>query len=191
MSTCAAGRFRRQPRPRSDVSTDNAGVAIAPRYSRVWKAPAHPAVPFRALRTRAQNIAGDGYQGDPIDGYARGSTDTFAQLAAWPALVVAQPARPTVFLCSGTAGLNVRTCRGQGLLTVLGAEPHRMSVSFEHTTQNSFPSGSASTVQDSAPVWPMSTWRAPSVRRRSISWSRSAALVVRSRCTRFLTVLDQ
>jgi len=52
---------------------------------------------------------------------------------------------------------NVRICRGQGLLAVLGAEPHRMSVSFEHTTQNSFPSGSAGTVQDSAPVWPIST----------------------------------
>jgi hypothetical protein len=32
-----------------------------------------------------------------------------------------------------------------------------MSVSFGRTTQNSFPSGSARTVQDSAPVWPMST----------------------------------
>src|SRR5580704_2352553 len=78
---------------------------------------------------------------------------------------------------------------GQGLSTVLGAEPHRVSVSFGRTTQNSFPSGSARTVQDSVPVWPMSTRRAPSARRRSISWSRSAALLVRSRCTRFLTVL--
>ena len=43
-----------------------------------------------------------------------------------------------------------------------------MSVSFGRTTQNSFPSGSARTVQDSAPVWPMSTRRAPSARRRSI-----------------------
>ena len=32
-----------------------------------------------------------------------------------------------------------------------------MSVSFGRTTQNSFPSGSARTVQDSAPVCPMST----------------------------------
>src|SRR3984893_12117272 len=55
-----------------------------------------------------------------------------------------------------------------------------MSVSFGRTTQNSFPSGAARTVQDSAPVWPMSTRRAPSARRRSISSSRSAALLVRS-----------
>ena len=65
-----------------------------------------------------------------------------------------------------------------------------MSVSFGRTTQNSFPSGSARTVQDSAPVCPMSTRRAPSARRRSISWSRSAALLVRSRWTRFLVVLE-
>jgi hypothetical protein len=64
-----------------------------------------------------------------------------------------------------------------------------MSVSFGRTTHNSFPSGSARTVQDSAPAWPMSTRRAPSARRRSISWSRSAALLVKSRCARFLTVL--
>ena len=51
-----------------------------------------------------------------------------------------------------------------------------MSVCFGRTTQNSFPSGSARTAQASAPVCPMSTRRAPSVRRRSISWSRSAAL---------------
>ena len=51
----------------------------------------------------------------------------------------------------------LRTCRGQGLSAVLGAEPHWMSVSFGRTTQNSFPSGSARTVQDLAPVWPMST----------------------------------
>ena len=31
--------------------------------------------------------------------------------------------------------------RGQGLSAVLGAGPHRMSVSFGPTTQNSFPSG--------------------------------------------------
>ena len=61
------------------------------------------------------------------------------------------------------------SCRGQGLSAVLDAEPHRMSVSFGRTTQNSFPSGSARTVQDSAPVCPMSTRRAPSARRRSIS----------------------
>jgi len=42
--------------------------------------------------------------------------------------------------------------------------------------------------QDSAPVCPMSTRRAPSARSRSISCSRSCALLVRSRCTRFLTV---
>ena len=36
-----------------------------------------------------------------------------------------------------------------------------MSVSFGRTTQNSFPSGSARTVQDSAPVWPMSARRGP------------------------------
>ena len=60
-------------------------------------------------------------------------------------------------------------CREQGLSAVLGAEPHRMSVSFGRTMQNSFPSGSARTVQDSAPVWPMSGRRAPSARRRSIS----------------------
>ena len=34
-----------------------------------------------------------------------------------------------------------------------------MSVSLGRTTQNSFASGSARTVQDSASVWPMSTWR--------------------------------
>ena len=33
-----------------------------------------------------------------------------------------------------------------------GAEPYRMSVSFGRITQNSFPSGSARTVQDSSPV---------------------------------------
>jgi hypothetical protein len=49
-----------------------------------------------------------------------------------------------------------------------------MSVSFGRTTQNSFPSGSAGTVQDSASAWPMSTRRALCARRRSISWSRSA-----------------
>jgi hypothetical protein len=59
------------------------------------------------------------------------------------------------------------TCRGQGLSAVLGAEPHRMSVSFGRTTQNSFPSGSARTVQDSAPVWPMSARRGPT---GSASW---------------------
>ena len=36
-----------------------------------------------------------------------------------------------------------------------------MSVSFGRTTQNSFPSGSARTVQDSAPVWPMPARRGP------------------------------
>ena len=50
---------------------------------------------------------------------------------------------------------------GQGLSAVLSAELHRMSVSFGRTTQNSFPSGSARTVQDSAPVCPMSTRRVP------------------------------
>jgi hypothetical protein len=49
-----------------------------------------------------------------------------------------------------------------------------MSVSFGRTTQNSFPSGSAGTIQDSASVWPMSTRRALCARGRSISWSRSA-----------------
>jgi hypothetical protein len=48
-------------------------------------------------------------------------------------------------------------------------QPQRMSVSFGRTTQNSLPSGSARTVQDSAPVCPMSTRRAPSATRRSIS----------------------
>ena len=41
------------------------------------------------------------------------------------------------------------------------ALPYRMSVSLGRITQNSFPSGSASTVQDSSPVCPMSTRRAP------------------------------
>ena len=49
------------------------------------------------------------------------------------------------------------------------AEPYRVSVSFGRITQNSLPSGSARTVQDSAPVCPMSTRRAPSARSRSIS----------------------
>ena len=50
-----------------------------------------------------------------------------------------------------------------------GAEPQRMSVSFGRTTQNSLSSGSARTVQDSTPVCPISTRRAPSARSRSIS----------------------
>jgi hypothetical protein len=50
--------------------------------------------------------------------------------------------------------IKIRSCRGQGLSAVLGVELDRMSVSFGRTTQNSFPSGSARTVQDSAPVCP-------------------------------------
>ena len=64
---------------------------------------------------------------------------------------------------------NARFCREQGLSAVLGAEPHRMRVSFGRTTRKSFPSGPARTVQDSAPAWPMRPRRAPSVRRRPVS----------------------
>jgi hypothetical protein len=49
-----------------------------------------------------------------------------------------------------------RSCHGQGRPVAAGAERYRMSVSFGRITQNSFPSGSASTVQDSSPVYPMS-----------------------------------
>jgi hypothetical protein len=49
--------------------------------------------------------------------------------------------------------------RTGSLSAVLGAELHRTSVSFGRTTQNLRPSGSARTVQDSAPVCPMSTRR--------------------------------
>jgi hypothetical protein len=63
-----------------------------------------------------------------------------------------------------------------------------MSVRLGRTTQNSLPSGSASTVQDSWPVCPMSTRRTPSEMSRSISRSRSSALLVRSMWTRFFTV---
>src|SRR6266496_4161892 len=41
----------------------------------------------------------------------------------------------------------------------IGAELYRVSVFFGRITQNSFPSGSASPVQASAPVCPMSTRR--------------------------------
>ena len=58
------------------------------------------------------------------------------------------------------SGGRTRICSRQGRSAVLGAEPHWMSVSSGRTTQNSFPSGSARTVQDSAPAWPMSTRRA-------------------------------
>jgi hydroxymethylpyrimidine/phosphomethylpyrimidine kinase len=56
-------------------------------------------------------------------------------------------------------------------------------------TQNSFPSGSASTIQLSSPVWPTSACLAPrpSRRRTSSSCSRSAGLT--SMWTRFLMVL--
>ena len=47
-------------------------------------------------------------------------------------------------------------------------------------TQNSFPSESARTVHDTAPLCPMSARRAPSARRRSISVSWPSAAVVRS-----------
>jgi transposase len=57
--------------------------------------------------------------------------------------------------------------RGSGRLQVT-------SVRFGRRTQNSFPSGSASTVQDSSPVCPMSTRRAPRARIRLISASRSS-----------------
>jgi hypothetical protein len=61
------------------------------------------------------------------------------------------------------------SCHAADRVCLLGGRPYRMSVSFGRTTQNSFPSGSARTVQDSAPVWPISVRRAPSARRRSIS----------------------
>jgi hypothetical protein len=103
---------------------------------------------------------------------------------------------PSEFGCPWPRGVPVQIhamdadefCRGQGRSVPTGAEPYRVSVSFGRITQNSFPSGSASTVQDSAPVCPMSTRRAPSARSRSISWARSCAMLVRSRCMRFLTV---
>jgi hypothetical protein len=58
---------------------------------------------------------------------------------------------------------------------------YRVRVSFGRTTQNSLPSGSARTVHDSVPVWPIWTRRAPSASRRSISAARSSGLLVRSR----------
>src|ERR1700722_2942890 len=82
--------------------------------------------------------------------------------------------------CSGRLLTHRRTTRpdpiaspeeisaGRGMLPA-GAEPYWMSVSFGRITQNSFPSGSASTVQDSAPGCPMSTRPAPNASRRSIS----------------------
>ena len=65
-----------------------------------------------------------------------------------------------------------------------------VSISFGPIMQNSFSWGSAGTVQDSAPVAPTPARRAPSATSRSISWSRSFALLVRSRCNRFLTVFE-
>src|SRR4029453_8424356 len=64
-----------------------------------------------------------------------------------------------------------------------------MRVRLARTTQNSLPSGSARTVQDSAPVCPMSTRRAPSATMRSISASCSPGSGLRSRWRRFLVVL--
>ena len=82
--------------------------------------------------------------------------------------------RPAGTSCSYTRGLHgaessgcTLLTRGQGLAAVLAAEPHRMTGSFGRTTQNSFPSGSARTVQDSAPVWPMRARIAP-VREESV-----------------------
>jgi hypothetical protein len=50
--------------------------------------------------------------------------------------------------------------------------------------QNSLPSGSARTCQDSSPVWPMSAGRAPSLRRRSSSASCSRSVALTSMCSR-------
>lgn len=66
---------------------------------------------------------------------------------------------------------------------------HSTNVTFGRTTQNSLPSGSASTSHDSPPVCPTSTCRAPRPINLAISESRSSAVVVKSMCTRFLTVL--
>ena len=54
--------------------------------------------------------------------------------------------------------------------------------SRDERTQNSLPSGSASTSQLSSPVWPTSTRVAPSASRRSISASRSSSCGARGRC---------
>ncbi len=64
-----------------------------------------------------------------------------------------------------------------------------MRVSFGRTTQNSFPSGSDSTVHDSPPLCPRPSASAEGKDFGPISASRSSAVEVRSRCRRFLTTL--
>ena len=61
------------------------------------------------------------------------------------------------------------TCRGQGLSAVLGAEPHRMSVSFGRTTPNSFPPGRQGQSRIQRRSGRRRPGAPPSARRRSIS----------------------
>ena len=56
-------------------------------------------------------------------------------------------------------------------------------------TQNSFPSGSASTTQPASSPWPTSAYRAPRSSRRRTSSSCSLSVGLRSRWSLFLTVL--
>jgi hypothetical protein len=91
---------------------------------------------------------------------------------------------------------------------IFGGAPHRVRVSVGRRpegglarcaasdqgrrparTQNSFPSGSASTTQLSSPVWPTSACRAPRSSRRRTSSSCSLSVGLRSRWSLFLTVL--
>src|SRR5689334_16765633 len=92
--------------------------------------------------------------------------DVRAPPGAAEARHAAVPGARLMLVLAAGHDVNLEAPRTAAALT---AQPYRVSVSFGRTTQNSFPSGSARTVQDSAPVCPMSTRRAPSARRRSIS----------------------
>jgi hypothetical protein len=103
-----------------------------------------------------------------------------------------QPTRRSSTCCSSGSGAGRRVLTssswsmpGLGCCSSTSAvdrlrSARRMSVSFGRTTQNSFPSGSARTVQDSAPVCPMSTRRAPSARPADHGHQRRCGAVVRA-----------
>ena len=63
--------------------------------------------------------------------FARGSPAGFRRLNTWPTALQIYASNPQTE--------NARTCRGQGLSAVLGAEPHRMSVSFGPLCRTRFP----------------------------------------------------
>jgi hypothetical protein len=92
--------------------------------------------------------------------------------------------------------------------SIFGGAPHRVRVSVGRRpegglarcaasdqgrrparTSNSLPSGSARQTQLSSPVWPTSACRAPRSSRRRTSSSCSLSVGLRSRWSRFLTVL--